>query len=62
MNRFKVVCYINCGSLCNGRNLIGELIQLGVSKINIYSDMKYVYFIKVCEILSIIEYWDLFFF
>lgn len=53
-----MVCYTNCGSLCNGRNSTGESIQLGVSKINIYSDMKYAYFTKAREILSTTEYWD----
>ena len=53
-----MVCYTNCGSLRNGRNSTGESIQLGVSKINIYSDMKYAYFTKAREILSTTEYWD----
>jgi len=57
-----MIFYTNCGSLRNGRNSTCESVQLGVSKINIYSDMKYAYFTKAREILSTTEYWDPLFF
>ncbi|MBT2695995.1 ketose-bisphosphate aldolase [Neobacillus sp. C211] len=46
------------GGSSNPDNEISQSVQLGVSKINISSDMKYAYFTKAREILSTTEYWD----
>ncbi|WP_342042652.1 ketose-bisphosphate aldolase [Bacillus sp. OTU2372] len=46
------------GGSSNPDSEIAQSVQLGVSKINISSDMKYAYFTKAREILSTTEYWD----
>lgn len=46
------------GGSANPDSEVAESVQLGVSKINISSDMKYAYFTKAREILSTTEYWD----
>ncbi|MED4240522.1 ketose-bisphosphate aldolase [Priestia megaterium] len=46
------------GGSANPDNEIVQSIKLGVSKINISSDMKFAYFKKAREILSTTELWD----
>ena len=46
------------GGSANPDSEIAESVRLGVSKINISSDMKFAYFKKAREILSSTELWD----
>ena len=46
------------GGSANPDSEIAEAVRLGVSKINISSDMKFAYFKKAREILSTTELWD----
>ena len=46
------------GGSANPDSEIAESVRLGVSKINISSDMKFAYFKKAREILSTTELWD----
>jgi fructose-bisphosphate aldolase class II len=46
------------GGSANPDTEIAESVRLGVSKINISSDMKYAYFKKAREILAATELWD----
>ena len=46
------------GGSANPDEEVAESVTLGVSKINISSDMKYAYYKKAREILSTTEWWD----
>lgn len=46
------------GGSSNPDSEIAQSVKLGVSKINISSDMKYAYYKKAREILNSTEYWD----
>lgn len=46
------------GGSSNPDNEVARSVKLGVSKVNISSDMKHAYFAKAREILSTTEYWD----
>ena len=46
------------GGSANPDKEIAESVKIGVSKINISSDMKYAYYKKAREILSATEWWD----
>ncbi|MFS0774872.1 ketose-bisphosphate aldolase [Neobacillus sp. 3P2-tot-E-2] len=46
------------GGSSNPDSEIAQSVKLGVSKINISSDMKYAYYKKAREVLNTTEYWD----
>ncbi|KQL54167.1 hypothetical protein AN964_12115 [Heyndrickxia shackletonii] len=58
INKLVSIPLVLHGGSSNPDSEVAQSITLGVSKINISSDMKYAYFAKARDILSTTEYWD----
>ncbi|WP_139891597.1 ketose-bisphosphate aldolase [Bacillus sp. D386] len=58
INKLVDIPLVLHGGSSNPDSEIAQSVKLGVSKINISSDMKYAYYKKVREILNSTEYWD----
>jgi fructose-bisphosphate aldolase, class II len=58
INQLVSIPLVLHGGSSNPDSEVAQSVKLGVSKINISSDMKHAYFKKAREILSTTEYWD----
>lgn len=58
INNLVTIPLVLHGGSSNPDSEIAESVKLGVSKINISSDMKFAYYKKAREILNSTEYWD----